>query len=68
MVNPPDDEMQHGLESGSWRTVIGDKLASILIQVKENKMNWPRTIACIEATMQAKGLDIHKGTNTSIQC
>jgi hypothetical protein len=51
--------MQHGLESGSWRAVIGDKLASILLQAKENKMNWPRTIAYIEATMQAKGFDIH---------
>jgi hypothetical protein len=56
--DPPDDEMQHGLESGSWRTVIGDKLAPILLQAKEAKMNWPRTITYIEATMQATGFDI----------
>jgi len=54
----PADEGLHSFASHSWRTMICDKLAAILVQAKENKLSWSRAIAYIEATMQAKGLDI----------
>jgi hypothetical protein len=54
----PGDEGKPIFETGSWRTVISDKLAAMLAHVKKNKLRWPQAIAYIEATMQTKGIDI----------
>lgn len=51
-------DAEHILESGSWRTLISDKLAAILVQAKKDKLRWPQAIAYVEATMQTKGIDI----------
>jgi hypothetical protein len=55
--DPPEEEGPQSLESCSWRTMISNKLAGILVQAKESKLSWPGAIAYIEATMQSKGFD-----------
>ena len=61
----PGHEGQHIFENGSWRTVISEKLAAILVQAKKDQVKWPQAIAYIEATMQTRGIDIRNWEPTS---
>ena len=56
-IDPPGSEVLDAIESGSWRTKIADMLALAIIQTKNEKLDWQRSIAFIRAALSTSGID-----------